>query len=270
MRITASIAAITGILTALPAAAVVLPVGAYTATYSIYVGGSNITGSGTGFNQQLLGRSYGDSTISIAPVAALGLHGHSEGMFQTVFADAQLQYDYNASFTASSSRYASSNLQPIMVSGFTQVLASGFAQVYTTIGDLYISCNQDPFTDNCGAHQFLFNLSGDSVSATNLGGGLSRYTVSGTLQLSAHVTAFGNAGLISSGRAYVDPLIQIDSAFAADVGATDTSIELSPGVANASAPPPGVPEPASWAMLIAGFGLTGAMARRRLPRRVAA
>lgn len=31
----------------------------------------------------------------------------------------------------------------------------------------------------------------------------------------------------------------------------------------AANPPPAIPEPASWAMLIAGFGLTGAMARRR-------
>ena len=30
-----------------------------------------------------------------------------------------------------------------------------------------------------------------------------------------------------------------------------------------SVTPPGVPEPASWAMLIAGFGLTGAAMRRR-------
>lgn len=33
--------------------------------------------------------------------------------------------------------------------------------------------------------------------------------------------------------------------------------------ANAYSPLPGVPEPASWAMLIAGFGLVGAAARRR-------
>jgi hypothetical protein len=31
-----------------------------------------------------------------------------------------------------------------------------------------------------------------------------------------------------------------------------------------------VPEPSSWALLIAGFGLTGLMARRRRPRSVAA
>jgi hypothetical protein len=36
-----------------------------------------------------------------------------------------------------------------------------------------------------------------------------------------------------------------------------------------SAPVAGVPEPASWAMLIIGFGLTGAVARRRNPARIA-
>jgi hypothetical protein len=33
--------------------------------------------------------------------------------------------------------------------------------------------------------------------------------------------------------------------------------------ATIAAPPPAIPEPASWAMLIAGFGLTGAALRRR-------
>jgi len=31
----------------------------------------------------------------------------------------------------------------------------------------------------------------------------------------------------------------------------------------AAAPPPGIPEPGNWALLLAGFGLTGAVARRR-------
>ena len=35
-------------------------------------------------------------------------------------------------------------------------------------------------------------------------------------------------------------------------------------------PQPGVPEPSSWAMMIAGFGLVGAMARRRKTATVAA
>jgi hypothetical protein len=57
----------------------------------------------------------------------------------------------------------------------------------------------------------------------------------------------------------VDPanLISIDPTFAA----------LNPGVSLAinsgSGPAPGVPEPASWALMIAGFGLAGAALRRR-------
>lgn len=46
---------------------------------------------------------------------------------------------------------------------------------------------------------------------------------------------------------------------------TDSSDPLPPGGGGG---PPAIPEPASWALLIAGFGLTGAVARRR--RRVAA
>jgi hypothetical protein len=40
-------------------------------------------------------------------------------------------------------------------------------------------------------------------------------------------------------------------------------LQLDNVVLNASMGAPGVPEPASWAMLIAGFGLTGAAMRRR-------
>ena len=36
-----------------------------------------------------------------------------------------------------------------------------------------------------------------------------------------------------------------------------------PGGEGGNGETPAVPEPASWAMLIAGFGLTGAMMRRR-------
>ena len=38
------------------------------------------------------------------------------------------------------------------------------------------------------------------------------------------------------------------------------------GQAGINAPPPGVPEPSSWAMMIAGFGMTGGMMRYRRRR----
>ena len=63
--------------------------------------------------------------------------------------------------------------------------------------------------------------------------------------------------------AYLDPIISIDPAFAALH--PGTSLVLSDGVLNAEpgGAGGGVPEPASWALMIAGFGLAGAALRRR-------
>ncbi|WP_235902787.1 PEPxxWA-CTERM sorting domain-containing protein [Sandarakinorhabdus oryzae] len=49
-----------------------------------------------------------------------------------------------------------------------------------------------------------------------------------------------------------------------------TDGQLGRGQITADITPGGVPEPASWAMLIAGFGLVGAVARQRRTARVAA
>ena len=57
--------------------------------------------------------------------------------------------------------------------------------------------------------------------------------------------------------------VQLDGSYLVD------SINLSSQIQFGSAPG-GVPEPASWALLIAGFGLTGAVARRRRIRNVTA
>jgi hypothetical protein len=71
----------------------------------------------------------------------------------------------------------------------------------------------------------------------------------------------------NGGSASIDPFIFVDPSFA---NAGLYTITLSPGVGNGVA---GVPEPATWAMLIGGLALTGAMVRRRrgrLPVRVPA
>ena len=57
-------------------------------------------------------------------------------------------------------------------------------------------------------------------------------------------------------RAYADPFISIDPAFA--VANPGYSLSFSPGVGNS---PGGVPEPAAWAMMMAGFGLIGSAVR---------
>ena len=71
----------------------------------------------------------------------------------------------------------------------------------------------------------------------------------------------------SNGTAYMDPLISIDPAWAAanPTLASQFHLEISAGVTNGfgTPGPGGVPEPATWSLMIAGLGLAGAALRRR-------
>ena len=73
-----------------------------------------------------------------------------------------------------------------------------------------------------------------------------------------------NAGK-GSGTAFADPIISIDPSFAAQYPnyLSDFTLEFSVGAGNSAAAVGGVPEPASWALMLAGFGLTGVAVRRR-------
>lgn len=73
---------------------------------------------------------------------------------------------------------------------------------------------------------------------------------------SAYASAGGFARRAGSAFAFVDPVFTLDPAYAGQYRIV--------GVPGASTPPvAGVPEPASWAMIIAGFGLVGTTLRRR-------
>lgn len=85
-----------------------------------------------------------------------------------------------------------------------------------------------------------------------------------TVALNVGLIQFGpppdinNAGF-GFGNAFIDPVINLAPAA---VGYTFNSNLSGPNIPVA----PGVPEPASWAMLVLGFGLAGSMARRRRSR----
>lgn len=76
----------------------------------------------------------------------------------------------------------------------------------------------------------------------------------------ASASAGGFAGRSGTAFAYVDPVFTLDPAYA-----DQYRIVGVPGVF--TSPAVGVPEPASWAMMITGFGLSGAAMRSR--RRIA-
>ena len=69
---------------------------------------------------------------------------------------------------------------------------------------------------------------------------------------------------VGSAYAFADPFLIIDPAYAAvdPDYATRLTLRFSEGVVNAAAPG-AVPEPATWAMLVAGLGSIGGLMRRR-------
>lgn len=91
----------------------------------------------------------------------------------------------------------------------------------------------------------------------------------GGIAFDGHTGATGEFNLYASanswsltGSAFVDPYLIIDPAYGLidPDYASKYSLSFSQGAGNVA---PGVPEPASWALMIVGFGLVGAAARRR-------
>jgi hypothetical protein len=81
--------------------------------------------------------------------------------------------------------------------------------------------------------------------------------------------AFVNAGNKGSGFALADPIISIDPSFASydPDYLSHYSLEFSPGAGNSVG---GVPEPATWGLMLVGFGIAGTAMRRRAQLAVAA
>ena len=92
----------------------------------------------------------------------------------------------------------------------------------------------------------------------------------GGMTFAGHTGATGEFNLFAMANswsmiasAFVDPYLTVDPAYALiDPNyATKYSFSFSQGAGNVA--PGGIPEPESWALMIAGFGLVGAIARRK-------
>jgi opacity protein-like surface antigen len=144
-------------------------------------------------------------------------------------------------------------------------------------GDLVITAGSNadggPFTFLLSAPAFLRltdnRRPGDTFTATDVGNALS---ITSTFTTDGAMVPIDDDGvawtdlsysrfslLLGPGSYSFDVTTQCESGCAAGF-----SIRLDSAPAS-----PGVPEPASWAMLIAGFGLTGAAMRRRRVERAA-
>lgn len=82
---------------------------------------------------------------------------------------------------------------------------------------------------------------------------------SGEITLSTQASSFGGPNFASSSSAFADPYIYIDPAYLA--AHPDATLEISEGVGNV-APVTSVPEPATWLLLLTGYGSLGFMLRR--------
>ena len=121
------------------------------------------------------------------------------------------------------------------------------------LGDLTPLLRDGPSVLN--ATSFLFS----ETRAPNLfdaGGGLYRGTPGGYIYLSGGELTAGDSYIFSLGTSRVGST-NAKFAFFDSSEVTSFVDPLIPGT-------PGVPEPASWALMIAGFGLTGAAMRRRV------
>jgi hypothetical protein len=154
------------------------------------------------------------------------------------------------------------------LNGFYSVELNGPGQgidafAYTTIntgfGEVRFQCRADggPGPDCTGSTGGTYNQQGYIVTGA-LVPDLATLSFYGTVAMAASIFKLGDAPAI----AFIDPAISLPSAYLNGGGnAANFQVNYSPNLVG------GVPEPASWAMLIAGFGLIGAVARRRrLPR----
>ncbi len=137
----------------------------------------------------------------------------------------------------------------------TEALAAGFVDSFPNVIDQ--ACNRG--RGACGDDQHFdlaFNIGypvpGDSGDVDVLYEKI-------TLLTSASV--FEESPLGNNAFAFIDPIVTIDAAYLASH--PGVSVKLAAGLGNSFAAAGGVPEPASWALMIAGFGLAGAALRRR-------
>ena len=116
-------------------------------------------------------------------------------------------------------------------------------------GEVFCGCNDVPLTFRALVDDFVLDATlPGSVTSVPFFAQTTRYDRSASLGVGTHRLAFEfSRGQTLFGRS---PFFVLD-----DVSAT---------LVNGA---PGVPEPASWAMMIAGFGLAGAGARRRTAAR---
>ena len=185
--------------------------------------------------------SVGTSTNNIDGVASGAASASSQYVSAEVSAAGQ-----NEGLAGASETYFFSVIGP---QADVHLLINGGGYLYSTGGDGSVEVSEN-FSNIASYGR---TCTGGSVLCGNFS-----YSQSGTIATNS-VTSLhlGIFALVSNGSngGWIDPMISIDPRF------DDPSLfrfAFSDGITNG-----GVPEPASWALMITGFGLAGAAMRRR-------
>lgn len=114
----------------------------------------------------------------------------------------------------------------------------------------------------CGTRNYDLDLNFVTGSTFTNGDPLSIY---GTIYLTTevHAGATGLGGTAGTASAFIDPTITLNPLFNSPLYSLNVGNAITPYVGAGA-----VPEPASWAMMLFGFGLTGVVARREVRRNV--
>jgi PEP-CTERM motif len=115
-------------------------------------------------------------------------------------------------------------------------------------------------SDGCGTQTFSFDHDvGNFADAAT-------FSLFGTVRLSAFSENGGDGVQVDQSSAFIDPIITLNGT---GLDLSRYTLQLSSGVGNGAPVIGGVPEPTSWALMIAGFGIVGGALRRK-PRSEAA
>ena len=261
------------------------------ATYSVslhtYENPAGLVRSGTGFGQQTI-TIPGSTAITHAEYSptpyASAYYDNASGSGNGGATNA-VTYEYRvkaATQTAADllAAYLAANNNVGVTATGTITLEEGSASYGRSRGSVFLGAEN--FSVSCGYNESDSRCGTTSYSAggllTDIGNrtfnGLAVLTASSSLNEGGSGFCFGIGPFGGSshcmGRdyeyAYVDPVIGLANGFKSNplFNPTDYSIQFSPGIG-------AVPEPAAWALLVSGFGIVGALQRRRSqPRAFAA
>lgn len=214
----------------------------------------------------VVGDSYAKAEVSLSPAPfarAQATNNSEAGISQAI-----ATFQYNISVTAPDQAHALLLLSQLNTPGAIAT-AFGHASVDTFGGEgnvdistggngaapyrMFFGCQDEHVGADCG-QDLTFNMPlFFHQSATNSLLFTSNFTAS------AEADAFNVLGAFAN--AYVDPMITLNF----DLAAEGFTLTLADGssVGNAIPGAGGVPEPAAWALMIAGFGGVGMAVRRR-------